>query len=77
MCFSFYLLPYKVPEVWLFTNETVTIYCLSGDRYLIKERSRYFPALDVLSLIAQCFEIANERNTSVAIRQLRQKLNQA
>ena len=32
-------LPYKVPEVWLFKNDEVTIYCLEGDRYLIKDRS--------------------------------------
>ncbi len=70
-------LPYKVPEVWLFKSNAVTIYCLEGDRYLIKDRSRYFGALDVLSLIADCFEVASERNTSVAIRQLRQKLDRA
>ncbi len=67
-------LPYKVSEVWLFKNDEVTIYCLESDRYLIKDRSRYCPALDVLSLINQCFQVASERNTSAAIRQLRQKL---
>jgi Uma2 family endonuclease len=69
-------LAYKVPEVWLFKNDVVTIYCLESDNYTIKNHSRYFPKLNVLELINDCFKIANERNSSAAIRQLRQKLNQ-
>ncbi|MGL5074339.1 MAG: Uma2 family endonuclease, partial [Waterburya sp.] len=65
-------LPYKVPEVWLFKSDIVTIYSLENDEYIIQNRSRYFPNLDVLELINDCFKIANERNTSAAIRQLRQ-----
>ncbi|MGL4881684.1 MAG: Uma2 family endonuclease [Waterburya sp.] len=68
-------LPYKVPEVWLFKSDIVTIYSLENDEYIIQNRSRYFPDLDVLELIHDCFKIANERNSSAAIRQLRQKLN--
>lgn len=68
-------LPYKVPEIWLFKSDTVTIYSLENDEYIIQNRSRYFPDIDVLELIHDCFKIANERNSSAAIRQLRQKLN--
>ncbi|MGL5941981.1 MAG: Uma2 family endonuclease [Waterburya sp.] len=68
-------LPYKVPEVWLFKSDIVTIYSLENDEYIIQNRSRYFPDLDVLELINDCFTIANERNSSAAIKQLRQKLN--
>jgi Uma2 family endonuclease len=69
-------LPYKVPEVWLFKNDIVTIYCLENNNYTIKNHSRYFPELNVLKLINDCFKIANKRNSSAAIKQLRQKLNQ-
>ena len=69
-------LAYKVPEVWLFKSEVVTIYCLEEDRYQVKNRSRYFPDIEVLDLIDDCFKVASERNTSAAIRQLRQKLSQ-
>jgi Uma2 family endonuclease len=69
-------LTYKVPEVWLFKSDVVAIYCLENDSYTIKNNSRYFPDLNVLELINDCFQIANERNSSAAIRQLRQKLNQ-
>ncbi|MDJ0588540.1 MAG: Uma2 family endonuclease [Pleurocapsa sp. MO_226.B13] len=68
-------LPYKVPEVWLFKNDLVTIYSLESDRYTVKNRSRFFPNLAVLDLINDCFQFANQRNTSAVIRQLRQKLN--
>ncbi len=69
-------LVYKVPEVWLFKSDRVTIYRLQNDSYLVNNSSRYFPELDVLQLIADCFKVASNRNASVAIRQLRQKLNE-
>ena len=67
---------YRVPEVWLFKSDKVTIYGLEGDRYIVKERSRYFPSFAVLDLIDECFKVANQSNTSRAIRQLRQKLTE-
>ncbi|MBE9045599.1 hypothetical protein IQ255_14500 [Pleurocapsales cyanobacterium LEGE 10410] len=67
-------LPYRVPEVWLFKSDKVTIYGLDGDRYLVRERSRFFPGFAVLDLIDECFEVADRSNTSRAVRQLRQKL---
>ena len=69
-----YLL-YKVPEVWLFKNDSIKIYNLEGDRYIVSNCSRYFPNVNILNLIADCFQVASDRNTSTAIRQLRQKLN--
>lgn len=68
-------LAYKVPEVWLFKSDRVTIYHLQNNSYLVNNFSRYFPDLDILNLIADCFKIAESRNTSTAIRKLREKLN--
>lgn len=68
-------LAYKVPEVWLFKSDQVTIYHLQNNSYLVNNFSRYFPDLDILNLIADCFKIAESRNTSTAIRKLREKLN--
>jgi Uma2 family endonuclease len=67
-------LVYKVPEVWLFKSDRVTIYCLQSGRYIVNNRSCYFPDLDILQLIADCLQVPSDRNTSMAIRQLRQKL---
>lgn len=68
-------LAYKVPEVWLFKSDQVTIYRLQDNSYVVNNRSLYFPNIDVLNLISDCFQVAQSRNTSTAIRQLRQKLN--
>ena len=68
-------LAFKVPEVWLFRNEIVTIYSLQGESYIVTNSSRYFPNIDILNLIADCFQVAQSRNTSSAIRKLRHKLS--
>ena len=67
-------LPYRVPEVWLYKKNQLKIYQLQSDRYTVVTSSRYFPNMNVLALITECFRIAFERNTSAAIRELRQKL---
>lgn len=69
-----YLL-YRVPEVWLFKNDNITIYSLQNEQYIVSNQSCYFPDIKILELISDCFQVANNRNTSTAIRQLRQKLN--
>ena len=54
----------------------MTIYHLQNNSYQVSNFSRYFPDIDVLNLIADCFKVAEARNTSTAIRQLRQKLTE-
>ena len=67
-------LPYRVPEVWLFKNQQLLIYQLQGADYRLQTHSRYFPEFDLPSAIARCVQIAYERNTSAAIRDLKQRL---
>jgi Uma2 family endonuclease len=67
-------LPYRVPEVWLFKKQQLLIYQLQVTNYQLQTHSRYFPELDLQTAIAQCVQIAYERNTSAAIRHLRQQL---
>ncbi|MEH2067413.1 MAG: hypothetical protein V7K47_04450 [Nostoc sp.] len=50
------------------------IYRLQGDRYTIETSSRYFPNINVSQVITEYLQIAYERNTSAAIRELRRKL---
>jgi Uma2 family endonuclease len=68
-------LPYRVPEVWLFKNQTLQIYQLQIADCKLQTQSRYFPEFDLQSAIASCIQIAYERNTSAAIRHLKQQLN--
>jgi len=69
-------LPYRVPEVWLFRNQHLLIYQLQGDEYGITSQSQYFPEVNLSQIVARCLEIAYQRNTSAAIRDLRQQLGQ-
>lgn len=67
-------LPYRVPEVWLFRKSQLLIYQLQGNEYHVQSQSRYFPQIDLPAVIAQGLQIADERNTSAAIRDLKQRL---
>ena len=67
-------LPYRVPEVWLFRNKELLMYQLQGLEYVVQTSSRYFPDLYLPEIIAQCLQVAYERNTSTAIRALKQRL---
>ena len=77
---------FKSDEVWSWgsppgttssRSDRLTIYRLQNDSYVESDRSGYFPELEILQLISECFIDAENRNTSAAIRQLRQKLNES
>ena len=68
-------LPYRVPEVWLFKNQQLLIYGFQGADYQLQSWSRDFPDVDWPSAIARCVQIAYDRNTSAAIRDFKQRLN--
>lgn len=67
-------LPYRVPEIWLFRKKQLLIYQLQGAEYILQEKSLYFPNIQLQEVIARCLQIAYERNTSAAIRDLKQRL---
>ncbi|MGL5058847.1 MAG: Uma2 family endonuclease [Microcoleus sp.] len=69
-------LPYRVPEIWLFKKQQLLIYLLQGTKYQLQTESFYFPKIDLISTIARCIEIAYDRNTSAAIRDLKQRLGE-
>lgn len=69
-------LPYRVPEVWLFKKNRLLIYQLQGAAYSRQTESRQFPGIDLQDAIDRCFQIAYDRNTSTAIRDLRQRLSE-
>jgi len=68
-------LPYRVPEVWLLKKSQLHIHQLQDKTYLLQPQSRYFPGIDLQGLIDRCIQIAYDRNTSAAIRDLRQRLS--
>jgi len=67
-------LPYRVPEIWLFKREKLCIYQLQENIYSLQTQSYYFPDIDLQGVVDRCLQIAYDRNTSAAIRDLRQRL---
>ena len=50
------------------------MYQLQGLEYVVQTSSRYFPEINLPEIIAQCVQVAYERNTSTAIQELKQRL---
>jgi Uma2 family endonuclease len=67
-------LPYRVPEVWIWKRKVLTVYQLQDNKYSAQSCSGLFPGLELQGLIDQCFRDTSDRNTSFAIRNLRQGL---
>ena len=67
-------LPYRVPEIWLFRKNQLLVYQLQGTEYLLRTQSMYFPDINLQDVIARCLQVAYDRNTSAAIRELKQRL---
>ncbi|MGF1602978.1 MAG: Uma2 family endonuclease [Thermosynechococcaceae cyanobacterium] len=67
-------LPYKVPEVWLFKQQQLSIYQFTGGSYRQRNNSAFFPGINLADMIRECMQIAVQRNTSAAMRSLRRKL---
>ncbi|MEO1211195.1 MAG: Uma2 family endonuclease [Cyanobacteria bacterium J06638_20] len=67
-------LPYRVPEVWLFRRNRLRIYQLQELTYQETSQSLYFPGFNLQNISDRALQIAYERNTSAATRDLRQRL---
>ncbi|NJK66204.1 MAG: Uma2 family endonuclease [Microcoleus sp. SU_5_3] len=67
-------LPYRVPEVWLFKQNRLRIYCLESEGYVETSVSRFFPNYNISELVLECYQMSRDRNTSVAIRELRRRV---
>ncbi len=66
---------YRVPEVWLLKRNQLSIYSSQESEYKMQATSRYFPEVDLQSLVTECLKAASERGTGVVIRELRQRLS--
>jgi Uma2 family endonuclease len=66
-------LVYGVPEVWIYKKNQLLIYTLEENSYTLVTKSRYFPNLNILEIVAEYLELAQQNSSSVAMRMLRQK----
>jgi Uma2 family endonuclease len=67
-------LPYQVPEVWLFKKNRLLIHRLENGSYTLQETSQFFPDINIKAIVAHCLQIAAERGTGFALRELRASL---
>jgi Uma2 family endonuclease len=67
---------FGVPEVWLFKRNVLKIYGLEEGEYQPQKYSRYFPILDLQTLLDECLTAASECGTGAALRALRERLRQ-
>ena len=68
-------LPYRVPEVWMFKGNVLSIYWLDDNHYRLSSTSSYFPTLQIHCIVEQYRQIAYAQSSSQAIRQLRQQFS--
>jgi Uma2 family endonuclease len=67
-------LPYKVPEIWLWKKQQLKIYLLQGEEYILQERSRFAPSIDLAAVMETAIKETYDRNSSFAIHKLQQRL---
>lgn len=68
-------IPYRVPEVWLLRNQVLEVHRFQVGQYSLQPQSQYFPSVNLPDIVSRCLQIAYERNTSAAIRDLKQQLS--
>jgi Uma2 family endonuclease len=67
-------LPYKVPEIWLWKKKSLKIYHFESGKYVWQSQSRFFPTIDIPNIVQTAVKETYDRNSSFAIRNLRQRL---
>ncbi len=59
----------KIPELWVYCQESLKIYLLQGEHYQESEESRLFPDLNLPKILPYYIELAWTQGSSVALRQ--------
>lgn len=66
----------RIPEVWIYSKQQLSIYILEADGYVQTSTSQVFPNLPVTQLIPQRVQKAIDEGTSKMLRQLKTQLYQ-
>ena len=61
----------RVPEVWIYRNQTLKLYILQNGSYIEVSNSQIFPDLPIITLIPQLVQKAFNLGTSRMLRDLR------
>ena len=65
-------LPFRVPEIWLYKQQQLWMYQFQPEGYQRVSHSQFFPDFDLPAILNRCAQIAYDRNSSAAIRTLKQ-----
>ncbi|MEL7524100.1 MAG: Uma2 family endonuclease, partial [Cyanobacteria bacterium J06553_1] len=62
----------RVPEVWIYDRQKLSIYLLEGNAYRLSDESLVFPALAIAEMLPRLIVKAEEIGTRRMLKQLRQ-----
>jgi Uma2 family endonuclease len=60
--------PYRIGEVWIIRQGRIAIYRWTGERYELVEESRFFPGLNLNTIVTECIEEAYRFGSSAIDR---------
>ncbi len=64
----------KVPEVWIYANETLKIYRFQSNQYIESQTSSIFPELPIPEIMLQGIKRAKQVGTSQALKEFETRL---
>lgn len=64
----------KIPELWIYRQESLKIYLWENEHYLESEKSRLFPEIDIKNIFPYYVESGWQQGSSVALRQFSNSL---
>lgn len=59
----------KIPELWVYRRESLTIYLLEGESYQESQKSPLFPDINIKEILPFYVELGWTQGASVALRQ--------
>jgi Uma2 family endonuclease len=69
--------PLRVPELWIYREESLSVYLFDGQHYRESPDSPTFPAIPVRQLIPEYIRLAWQTGSSVALRQFESALRES
>ncbi|MDJ0662273.1 MAG: Uma2 family endonuclease [Crocosphaera sp.] len=61
----------KVPEVWIYNENKLEIYCLQNEQYMLSENSIIFPDLPIQEAIIRFLKMSQTLGTTQTLKQFR------
>ncbi|MGK7933418.1 MAG: Uma2 family endonuclease [Microcystaceae cyanobacterium] len=64
----------KIPELWIYRQEALTIYLWENEKYIESDQSRLFSEIEIKSLLPYYVELGWTQGSSVALREFNRRL---